>query len=83
MKKCFMFLFLVAGVVCLSGLAMAGGGGWWGHCDAAVADPKAMGPTSNTWAPGAVPPQPGDGTVKILTDQSATVPERFYRVRQQ
>ncbi|MCX6903335.1 MAG: RCC1 domain-containing protein, partial [Verrucomicrobia bacterium] len=31
----------------------------------------------------ALPPAPGDNTMKVLTDQSAAVPQRFYRVRLQ
>ena len=36
--------------------------------------------TDTNWTP--LSSTPGDGTLKTLTDPSATVPRRFYRVRE-
>jgi hypothetical protein len=33
-----------------------------------------------TWQ--SLSPLPDDGTMKVLTDPAATVPQRFYRIRQ-
>ena len=39
------------------------------------------GPSQANWI--ALPPIPGNGTIKVVSDPAANMPQRFYRVRQQ